>query len=109
MQTSKHSGPLDATTAEAINIPDMEMTEILATLGAVVYIGSEAGIALALLVQPKISGVKRLHDLVDFGQMREDLLLASFPVLIPMGSPTAMAADDAMAPHKMISSTSLWN
>ena len=40
----------DTPAAQAVNVPGMETTEILAALGAVIHVGFQAGIALALPV-----------------------------------------------------------
>jgi hypothetical protein len=99
---------LYAAAAETINIACMEVTKILATLGAAIHRWFQAGIALALCHQLIIIGMERRRDLVIFMQVRKYLLLAHFPVLIPVGRKAAMLTDEAMPPHGMISSSSLY-
>ena len=62
----------------------METTEILAALGAVIHIGFQAGIALALLFYEKVVVKKGRGDIVALLEMGKDLLHTYFAILIPV-------------------------
>jgi hypothetical protein len=99
--------PSDAPAAQPVDIPGVEVAEILAALGAVVQIGFQARITLTLLVYLIVVRMQGLTDLVDIIQVSEDLLLAHFPVFIPVGFLPTMFASCAVPPHACLLFTTL--
>ena len=73
----------DASAAQAVDIPGVQVTEILPALGAVVHIRLQAKVALALPLHPVIVGGPRLVAVMASLQMRQDFRLAQFQVSIP--------------------------
>ena len=91
--------PSDAPAAEAVDIPGVEVAEILAALGTVVQIGFQAIITLTQPVYLIIVGMQGLDDIMGIVQMAENLLFAHFPGSIPAGSLPAMCTGRAVSPH----------
>jgi hypothetical protein len=82
----------NAAAAQAVDIPGVQVTKILAALGTVVHIRLQAKVALALALHPVIVGLPRLVAIMTVLQVRQDLGLAPFQVAVPSRPQTAMTA-----------------
>jgi hypothetical protein len=89
----------DAPTAQAVNVPGVQVAEILPALGAVIHVRLQAKVALTLPLHPVIVGVPRFFAVMAILQMSQDLRLAHFPVSIPSRPQTALNAGRAVPPH----------
>jgi hypothetical protein len=89
----------DAPAAQAVDVPGVEVAEILAALGTVVHIWLQAIVALALTIHLVVIRMQRYLDFMAIFQVSEDIGLTHFPVSIPSRSQAAMAAGRAVSPH----------
>jgi hypothetical protein len=89
----------DAPAAQAVNVPGVQVAEILSAFGAVIHIRLQAKVALALPLHPVIFGVPRGFEVMAILQVGEDFRLAHFPVSIPSRFQAAMTARRTVPPH----------
>ena len=93
----------DAVAAQAVDVAFVPAAKIPVAFGAMVHVGTQAVVTLALLNNPIIQGLPGVCDIMDFPQVADDLPEALFPVPLPAGTTIAMAAAGPMTPNFTLS------
>ena len=96
-----HGGPphqiLNAAAAQAVDVAGVEDAKIPVALGAMVYIGLQAGVALPLGGDPASPRLLGRAQAVSLLKMPEDFPPAFFPVPAPMRSLAALVTCGAVS------------